>query len=434
MKRLKGVASKLKALAAISGKNDKKDFIIQYKEDKDFLAFLKYRLNPLYSYKIKKFDEYRMLEPLTTYEDIVNILEVLRTSDINQKIKQQVVLSLQHTDHEIVEIIEGIITKSYSIGVDTSVNKALGYELIPEFKCMLASPLPDPYKVKPPYIVDLKMDGVRCISRIKDGICIMYTRQGRLMHFPLLEKQLLQLANGEDLTFDGEIVSDNRTDISGICNSNLKTGYKEGSDIGIYYSLFDVMPTAIFDSKGTTNKQEERTLELAKRFLNGKFANLKLTPSHKVSTMKEVYNLSSKYIAAGEEGVIVKDIRAPYAFKRSKAWCKIKQVNSTSLKVVGVVPGTGKRKGKIGSLICESSDGLLSVNVGSGLTDSDVEMKPPIGKIVEVIFNVLIKGDGSDTYSLFLPRFVSGDFIRVDKDEADSLAKIKAEHIGAMQI
>jgi hypothetical protein len=53
-----------------------------------------------------------------------------------------------------------------------------------------------------------------------------------------------------------------------------------------------------------------------------------------------------------------------------------------------------------------------------------------IGHYVDVTFNVLIKGEESETYSLFLPRFV-GSWLRIDKDIADDLDKIIKEHKGA---
>ena len=124
-------------------------------------------------------------------------------------------------------------------------------------------------------------------------------------------------------------------------------------------------------------------------------------------------------------------------FKRSKAWRKLKQINQTTLMCVGTEEGKGKRKGKVGALLCETSDGLLHVSVGSGMSSDEVDAftrVSPIGRCVEVTFNVLIRGDGSETYSLFLPRFESGNIIRIDKDEADSLKKLKAEHTGAMSI
>jgi hypothetical protein len=74
----------------------------------------------------------------------------------------------------------------------------------------------------------------------------------------------------------------------------------------------------------------------------------------------------------------------------------------------------------IGTLVCQSADGLLHVNVGSGLKDIDRLYTDFPGSIIWVKYNGKIKGD--DGWSLFLPIFKG---IRGDKDIADSLEDIK---------
>jgi len=433
MERLKQATQKLQELKSTTGKNDKLEVLRKYKDDADFRTLLLYRLNPMYSYKIKKFEEYRMLEPTTTFDDVISLLDILRSSNINDKLRQKALNVLSHTHPDVVEVVEGIITKQLALGVDTAVNKAFGYTFIPTFKCGLASPLDEKVKFKFPAIVEKKEDGVRCLAVIKDNKCTLFTRQGRELHFPQIEKACLEVANGEDLTFDGELITEQRTVISGICNKNLKSGYQPNSDDIITYSTFDELPTDVFLTQGKSNPQYERTLSLQKRVIFTKSLHIKTTESRLATSMRQVKQFNEEIINAGGEGVIIKDRNAPYNFKRTKAWIKMKAVNSCSLRVVGVVNGKGKRAGQVGSLVCESADGRIKVNVGSGLSDEHVKMftkTPPIGKIIEVTFNVLIKGRDSDTYSLFLPRY---DQMRVDLDDADTLEKVISQHIGRIE-
>ena len=80
----------------------------------------------------------------------------------------------------------------------------------------------------------------------------------------------------------------------------------------------------------------------------------------------------------------------------------------------------------LGALTCESSDGKIRVNVGSGFTDEDRKSITPensIGKFIEVVSNGIINTVDREEYSLFLPRFVE---FRFDKDEADSFDAVKA--------
>ena len=77
---------------------------------------------------------------------------------------------------------------------------------------------------------------------------------------------------------------------------------------------------------------------------------------------------------------------------------------------------------------CQSSDGKLKVNVGSGFTDKQREQEPPIGKIITVKANDLIDKRESDVYSLFLPIYVE---TRLDKSEADAIERIQSIFLSA---
>lgn len=437
MKRLTNVCVKLDKLKNISGKNAKIEYIRENKEDVDFLEMLNIRVNPFLQFKVKTLPalSYALQENVSlTYTDFVDLLKDLAASNINETMRTRVKKTLESGDYRFSEILEGLITKKLALGVDTAVNKALGYEFIPTFDVMLATPLKDGVEVPIPCQAELKYDGVRCIAIVEDGKCTLFTRKGREMSFPLIEQETVRLSGLEDMTFDGELETLSRTSISGICNSNLKTGYVAGSDDHITFKIFDEIPTKIFKAQGLSKKQKERTLDLAKRFMGLQSRKrLVLGESQTVYSKDKLMKLSNRYIADGFEGIIAKDPEAPYHYRRNKAWLKLKAINSTTLRVIATEEGKGKRKGKVGALVCESEDGLIQVNVGSGFSGEDVETftkKSPVGLYIEVLFNVLIKRRDSTIYSLFLPRYKE---FRIDKTEADTLEKVKNEHIGAIE-
>lgn len=437
MSRLDNACKKLLALQKTTGKNAKVAFIETNKDDADFLVLLKARLNPYANYKMKKIPSFAyVLESnrSLTFDDYINLLAILASENINDKLRAQTAKSLARGNYKYAEVLEGIISKELALGVDTSVNKALGYPLIPSFDVFLASPLKEGVDVPMPCRAELKLDGVRCTAVCKNKRVTLYTRQGRVMHFPKIEKEILALAKGENLTFDGELITKSRTGISGICNSNLKKGYVDGSDNLIEYVVFDVLLTSQFESKGKTKKQSERTLDLEKRFASHDSERVRLVEGQTVYTIEKLMEINNEYIKNGEEGIIAKDPDAVYHYKRNKAWLKLKAINSATLKIIGTENGKGKRAGKVGSLICTTSCGELIVKVGSGLNDNDVDYftdNNPMGRFIEVLFNVVIKGRDSNKHSCFLPRYKE---IRIDKTEADSLEKILKEHIGKAEI
>ncbi len=80
-------------------------------------------------------------------------------------------------------------------------------------------------------------------------------------------------------------------------------------------------------------------------------------------------------LAAGQEGVVVKDLAAPYAAgRRGKTWQKVKPVHTLDLVVIGVEHGYGRRTGSLSNihLAARDPDGGEPVMVGKtfkGMTD-----------------------------------------------------------------
>ena len=107
--------------------------------------------------------------------------------------------------------------------------------------------------------------------------------------------------------------------------------------------------------------------------------------------------------------------------KRVKTQIKFKAELDCDLRIKAIQPGTGKYEGMVGAYICESEDGVIEVDVGSGLSDEDRKNFDVIGKILAVVYNARIKNK-QGKQSLFLPRAVE---IREDKTEADRSEKIK---------
>ena len=110
--------------------------------------------------------------------------------------------------------------------------------------------------------------------------------------------------------------------------------------------------------------------------------------------------------------------------KRSKTQIKFKGELECDLKIVAVEAGTGKYEGMLGAIVCESSDGIIKVNVGSGFNDEHrktLKEKDLLGKIVAVKYNTRTTNKSGDE-SLFLPIFIE---VREDKDIADNSKDIK---------
>jgi len=117
-------------------------------------------------------------------------------------------------------------------------------------------------------------------------------------------------------------------------------------------------------------------------------------------------------VALGFEGIMIKDLGAPYECRRSTFWMKWKPTITVDLNIVGFEEGTGRNLGRLGAIICEGVDNERSihVNVGSGLSDANrdeywLARDQLLGNVVEVEADAVTQNqDGS--YSLRFPRFV----------------------------
>ncbi len=114
----------------------------------------------------------------------------------------------------------------------------------------------------------------------------------------------------------------------------------------------------------------------------------------------------------GYEGIMIKDVDAPYLCKRRTFWMKWKPTITVDLEVVDMEEGTGKNKGKLGALVCKGTDQgvFIEVNVGGGLSDAQridfwTRKKELIGFIAEVKADVVTQNEQGG-YSLRFPRFV----------------------------
>ena len=178
-------------------------------------------------------------------------------------------------------------------------------------------------------------------------------------------------------------------------------------------------------SKGTYNiPYKARFAELATQTLTA--TCITLIPTVIVHTMEEALTHYREMLAEGLEGTIIKDAQGIWKDTTSKQQVKMKLDIDVDLVIVGYNAGKGKNEELFGSIACQSSDGLLEVNI-SGFSD---ELRQEIyntrdeklGTIVTVTSNSIMPPSGNNKmYSLFLPRFAE---FRADKKVADTLVMV----------
>jgi DNA ligase-1 len=331
-----------------------------------------------------------------------------------------------------------ILLKDLGVGVETkTINKVLGKiagahpeandYLIPVFGCQLAHDGAAPQhakKIKGRRLLDIKLDGVRLIAILdkQAGTVNLFTRNGKLNeNFSEITDALHRLMEAlpGSVALDGEVVAGSFQELMTMVNrrDDLDTSAAR-------FALFDMVPLDDFRAGRCEVAQEARHAALSALQMSGMLTKhcdklVYVIPKVEVELdtpegQERFSEFNAQAIAAGYEGIMIKDPAAPYVGKRSDAWLKVKPFVEVSLSVTAVLEGEadGKYVGQLGALACEGEDDgrLIRVNVGSGFTDAQrrefwAQGERLIGRICEVRADALTLEAGETVYSLRFPRF-----------------------------
>lgn len=306
-----------------------------------------------------------------------------------------------------------------------------------------------------PAAFEIKYDGVRLqIHKTDEGV-LLFTRrlENVTKQFPEIVKSAKENLREDDVVVEGELVAikskeDRRPRPFQDLSRRIKRKYhiREMADkIPVEINLFDIVYYRghnIIDEKFTDRR---KILEsIVKESPNFRLAEHLLTDNP--GEANRFYSLA---IDGGHEGVIAKNLDAPYQpGSRVGYMYKIKPVMETlDLVIVGATWGEGRRAHWLGSFLLATLDPdtgeLLTIGrMGTGFTDeqlkdmtkllgddvvrqegTEVTLKPRI--VVEVAYEEIQKSPTyTSGYALRFPRLVR---IRQDKGvgDAETIARVK---------
>jgi len=362
--------------------------------------------------------------PWSAFLELTHLLSTRQLTGNDAKDAIELALSAATTD-EWNGWYRRILIKDLRCGVsEKTVNKTVkgtSIQPVPVFECMLAHDGANhEKKIKGVRLLEPKLDGVRCITIVnyESRTVVQYTRNGKVLeNFSHIADGLL--ANIDDIgrsyVLDGEVVS---SSFQTLMKQVHRKDDVKATDARLM--LFDIIPLSEFQ-KGKSTLGQRRRSNLLKSFKSvfDKCGSIDVIEQTEVDLDGYVGELQFKQfnkdaIAAGFEGIMIKDPDAGYECKRSTSWLKQKPFIEVSLTVTAVEEGTGRNEGKLGALICEGIDDgkRIVVNVGSGFTDLDrdefwTSKDAMVGQIVEVRADAATRSqDSEDTYSLRFPRFL----------------------------
>ncbi len=331
-----------------------------------------------------------------------------------------------------------ILRRDLRVGIsEKTFNKVVGKDskyYIPVFACQLATDSENRPEMSGKVRLEPKLDGVRVICYIgitpnsPDGpvsYTTMYSRNGKpFENFGHIQAQLCDIAGSlynelfssmkaYGFILDGEVVSNT------FQNLMRQTRRKENvqAEDSVFH-VFDIMSLPNF-AEGHCNTPLTKRVEILNKLgpVFDKTDSIRLIPHLDVDLDTDIGKQSyldymKQAIVDGFEGVMIKNLSAPYLCTRNKYWLKYKPTITVDLQVVGVEEGTGRNKGRLGALVCSGHDHGkdITVNVGSGFSDLEREQfwndrASIFGQTVEILADTITQNQDG-TYSLRFPRFV----------------------------
>lgn len=434
---MKEIIELIKQLQGMSGTNSKLKLLKDNSNNELFKKVLYYTYNPYLKYgfseevldKLMKYDN-EFIVPLHVNNDVDSIfklLDKLATNNINDLLRFEVRDLLVNVDSDLRNLIRMILLKDLRAGISSkSINKSIP-GLIPEFGVMLA----DSYwkkqsKVKhKDFKITKKLDGHRLVM-IKDhnGNIEFRTRQGKPMEDLVdIERECQNLPNG--IVLDGELIAVNRDNLHSkdLYALTTKLCRKKGIKRDLEFNVFDYIPYDDF-IKGHSDIKCSKRKEIVHNLIEMDCGNwvIEVPVLYSGDDTSMVEKLLDEITEAGGEGVMVNLSDAPYDCKRTSNILKVKKFNEADVRVLDLLEGTGKNKGRLGSITIqfEHEGELWTCDCGSGFYEDELDLYWKnkdllLGKIVTIKYFEVTKDSKTGKYGLRFPTWTHR--IRDDKDE-----------------
>jgi len=393
----------------------------------EFFEGVRMALDPLVTFGVKKVPE--RSDVLTGQGLIWRDFKVLANQLINRELTG-------HAARDAIELVMSVATveqwngfyrriliKDLRCGMsEKTVNKVakdFPQYAVPVFTCSLAHDSANhEKKMVGKKQIEIKLDGVRVITIIQGDKVEMFSRNGKQFHnfghiIAELEAVIKDHPVPYPLVLDGEVMSANFQDL--MKQVHRKDG-NQSTDAVLH--LFDTIPLGCFQA-GSWDKPQSFRSQITKHWVEDHADVLEHVQAldwedvdlDTPEGQERFVALNKQAVDGGYEGVMIKDIDAPYECKRTHAWLKAKPFIEVTLEVKDVEEGTGRNEGRLGAFVCEGIDDgkKISVNVGSGFTDANRDdfwdsRTSITGQLVEVRADAITQNQDG-TYSLRFPRF-----------------------------
>ena len=264
-----------------------------------------------------------------------------------------------------------IVATAFAGGAEAlaTVGLEVGRPVLP----MLASSAPDLGAAMAkagggPVAVDVKLDGIRIqVHRDGDDVLVATRSLDDITERLPEVVEVVRALPARRLVLDGEALA---LDDAGRPRPFQETASRTAQDSGVtvtpyFFDLLHLDGDDLLDSPGA-----ERLARLA-----ALVPEAQLVPRLVTDDPAAAEEFTQRVLADGHEGVVVKNLAAPYdAGRRGSAWVKVKPVHTLDLVVLAVEWGSGRRQGwlsniHLGARDPASGDFVMLGKTFKGMTD-----------------------------------------------------------------
>lgn len=386
--------------------------------------------NPFYVYGVRQVAETQhLVDRPNPWVEFWALLESLRTRSATGNTARDNIekLSQQFDSEQWNNVCRRVIVKDLRCGIsEKTLNRVLKNTCwaVPVFQCQLAQDSGGhPKHMVGTRRLEVKLDGVRVLAFVSVDTVTLYSRNGKpLENFPQVQDAIsrntafragIAAHLGSKFVLDGEIVGKSFQEL-------MRQTHRKSNAVtnDAVFHMFDVVPFADFQ-QGHCNQSQLKRLSILQtaesaaadtdclRVMPGLDVDLDTSAGHDT-----LHRFANDAVDQGFEGIMIKNLAAPYECRRSAFWLKWKPFIEVTLEVVDVEQGTGRNQGRLGAFICAGQDDGkdICVNVGSGFSDDDRSSfwhnrSDIVGHLVEIRADAVTQNQ-NQTYSLRFPRFL----------------------------